>query len=169
MEHKVFLFGDAAQARTLARYRSLMRSTVAPLLLRLVLAVAFVGHGAQKLFGWFGGLGLAGTAGYFDSVGLSPGRPLALLSGLAELGGGILLGLGLLTPLAALVLAGNMAVAIATVNVHHGFFSTDGQNGFELPLTFAAVAVTIGLLGPGPISLDHLLARVFRRRGGRHG
>src|SRR5919108_492613 len=88
MEHKVFLFGDAAQARTLARYRSLMRSTVAPLLLRLVLAVAFVGHGAQKLFGWVGGAGVGGPGRVFHSGGLPPGGPLALLLGVGGVRGG---------------------------------------------------------------------------------
>ena len=62
----------------------------------------------------------------------------------------------------------NMAVAIAAVNAHHGFFSTDGQNGFELPLTFAVVAIVIGFVGPGPVSVDHLLGVWLGRRGRRH-
>jgi uncharacterized membrane protein YphA (DoxX/SURF4 family) len=77
-----------------ARAGAAARTVTAPALLRALLAVAFVGHGGQKLFGWFGGLGLAGTADWFESVGLSPGRPLALLSGLVEFGGGILIGMG---------------------------------------------------------------------------
>jgi putative oxidoreductase len=178
MQTDRFRFGRNGVAALSALYGSGMARGLALLMLRAMLAVGFIGHGSQKLFGWFDGLGLDGTASYFESVGLSPGQPLALLSGLAEFGGGILIGLGLLTPLASLVLVVNMVVAIATVNSNYGFFSTDGQNGFELPLTFATIAAAIGLLGPGPLSVDRRLGLGEGRgrgraplfgRGGVHG
>jgi putative oxidoreductase len=174
MKSRLTVAGADAPPR--AGLTAVMRTVAALTLLRAVLAVAFFSHGAQKLFGWFGGLGLGGTADWFESVGLSPGRPLALLSGLVELGGGLLLGVGLLTTLAAAALVANMTVAIATINSHHGFFSTDGQNGVELPLALAAAATAVGLIGPGPLSLDRLLGldrlvdRLPRRaRRRRHG
>lgn len=94
------------------------------LIIRLVIGVLFIGHGAQKLFGWFGGHGLKGTGGWFDSIGMKPGVMMALFAGLAELIGGILFALGFLTPLAALMIAGTMIMAIVKVHGPNGLWAT---------------------------------------------
>lgn len=125
------------------------------LIIRVVIGVLFVGHGAQKLFGWFGGYGLNGTGGWFDSIGMKPGVTMALIAGLAELTGGILFALGLLTPVAGLLIAGTMAMAILKVHGQNGLWST--SNGYEYNLTLLAVAIGIALIGPGHYSLDALL------------
>ncbi len=128
---------------------------VALLVLRVIVGGLFVGHGSQKLFGWFGGGGPKGTSSFFESVGLMPALPLALLAGTAELAGGLLLGAGLFVPSAALLLVGVMTTAIATVHWKHGLWVTDG--GMEYPLVLAAVAFAVAALGPGSISLDNVL------------
>lgn len=125
------------------------------LIIRVVIGVLFVGHGAQKLFGWFGGYGLNGTGGWFDSIGMKPGVTMALIAGLAELIGGILFALGLLTPVAGLLIAGTMAMAILKVHGPNGLWST--SNGYEYNLTLLAVAIGIALIGPGHYSLDAFL------------
>lgn len=125
------------------------------LIIRVVIGVLFVGHGAQKLFGWFGGYGLNGTGGWFDSIGMKPGVTMALIAGLAELIGGILFALGLLTPVAGLLIAGTMAMAILKVHGPNGLWST--SNGYEYNLTLLAVAIGIALIGPGHYSLDTFL------------
>jgi putative oxidoreductase len=123
-------------------------------LMRIVLGTIMAAHGAQKLFGWFGGHGLAGTGGWLESMGFRPARLHAAVNGLAEFGGGILLGLGLLTPLGAAAVAGVMFVAIATVHWSHGFFNTSG--GYEFNLLIVATAIALAIIGPGEISIDHL-------------
>ena len=128
--------------------------SVALLILRVIVGGLFVGHGCQKLLGWFGGHGPKGTASFFESVGLRPGLQLALLAGTAELVGGLLLGFGLFVPVAALLLVGVMATAVAAVHRKNGLWVTDG--GFEYPLVLAAVAFAVAALGPGAISLDHV-------------
>jgi putative oxidoreductase len=125
------------------------------LIIRLVIGILFIGHGAQKLFGWFGGYGLKGTGGWFDSIGMKPGVTMALFAGLAELIGGILLAAGLLTPLAALMIAGTMLMAIVKVHGPNGLWST--SNGYEYNLTLMAVAVGIALIGPGKYAIDAIL------------
>lgn len=125
------------------------------LLIRLVIGVLFIGHGAQKLFGWFGGYGLKGTGNWMDSLGLKPGMTMALLAGLTELIGGILFTLGLLTPLAGLMIAATMVIAIVKVHRPNGLWST--QNGYEYNLTLLAVAIGIALIGPGQYALDAFL------------
>jgi putative oxidoreductase len=125
------------------------------LIIRVVIGVLFVGHGAQKLFGWFGGYGLQGTGGWFDSIGMKPGVTMALIAGLAELTGGILFALGLLTPVAGLLIAGTMVMAILKVHGQNGLWST--ANGYEYNLTLLAVAIGIALIGPGHYSLDAFL------------
>jgi putative oxidoreductase len=125
------------------------------LIIRLVIGLLFVGHGAQKLFGWFGGYGLKGTGGWFESIGMKPGVTMALLAGLAELIGGILFALGLLTPLAGIMIAGTMAMAIVKVHAPSGLWAT--ANGYEYNLTLLAVAIGIALVGPGKYALDSLL------------
>jgi putative oxidoreductase len=126
----------------------------------LVLARAIVGllmaaHGAQKLFGWFGGYGLTATGGYFDSMGFRPGRLFAALAGLSEFAGGLLLAAGLLLPVGAAVILSVMVVAVVTVHARNGLLVS--SNGVELPVLYAVVAIALALAGPGPYSLDALL------------
>jgi len=125
------------------------------LIIRLVIGVLFIGHGAQKLFGWFGGYGLKGTGGWFESIGMKPGVTMALFAGLAEFIGGILFALGLLTPLAGIMIAGTMVMAIVKVHAPNGLWAT--SNGYEYNLTLLAVAIGIALIGPGQYALDTLL------------
>jgi putative oxidoreductase len=124
------------------------------LLIRVVLGGILAAHGSQKLFGWFGGHGLAGTGRWLESTGLRPGRVYAAVNGLAEFGGGALLVLGLLTPLGAAAVAGVMFVAIATVHWRNGFFNSAG--GYEFNLLIVAAAIGLAFTGPGTISIDHL-------------
>ncbi len=128
---------------------------LALLILRLVVGGLFVGHGAQKLFGWFGGYGIAGTGAFFDSIGIRPGRQMALLAGVSEVLGGLLLMLGLLLPVAALLIGGAMVIAIAKVHGKNGIWSQN--NGYEYNLVLLAAVIALGLIGPGSISLPQLL------------
>ncbi|GAA1433749.1 hypothetical protein GCM10009616_26430 [Microlunatus lacustris] len=121
------------------------------LLVRAGVGGVCVAHGAQKLFGSFGGYGIKGTGGWFESVGFVPGERNALFAGLAEAGGGALLALGLASGPAGAAVAGNMVVASST---HTGFFNTEG--GYELPATFGLVGAAVALGGPGRFSLDAL-------------
>ncbi|WP_458411895.1 DoxX family protein [Schinkia sp. CFF1] len=125
------------------------------LLIRLVIGLLFIGHGAQKLFGWFGGYGIKGTGGWFESIGMKPGATMALLAGLAELIGGILFALGLLTSLAGIIIAGTMVIAIAKVHGANGLWAT--SNGYEYNLTVLAVTIGVALTGPGQYALDAFL------------
>jgi putative oxidoreductase len=129
----------------------------APLVVRIPLAVIFIAHGAQKLFGWFGGYGLGGTAQYMDSIGLSPGIVLASLAGGAEFFGGLALLLGLLVRPAAVALAFTMLVAISSVHISKGLFLSNG--GFEYGLALLAVTAALVISGAGRFSLDRALAR----------
>lgn len=124
-------------------------------LLRAVLGVLFVGHGTQKLFGWFGGHGPEGTGQFFESLGLRPGRKHAMAAGAAEAGGGALLTLGLFTPAAAAGIIGTMFTAIRTVHFKNGPWVTNG--GYEYNLALIAAMVALADLGPGHVSLDHAL------------
>lgn len=126
------------------------------LLLRVVIGLLFAGHAMQKLSGWFGGYGLAGTGGFFESIGIKPGRTMALLAGLAELIGGLLFVLGLFTPLAAALIVLTMVMAIIKVHGKNGLWIT--QNGYEFNLVLIAIAVAVALTGPGDISIDSLWA-----------
>jgi putative oxidoreductase len=124
------------------------------LVLRVVVGLLFMGHGAQKLFGLFGGHGLQGTAGFFEQgLGLRPGKLHASGAGAAEFFGGLLLALGLFTPFAAAALIATMAVAIATVHWSKGVWSTEG--GYEYNAVLMAVAFAVTAIGPGNWSLDH--------------
>lgn len=125
------------------------------LLLRVVLGVVLAAHGAQKLFGWFGGYGLAGTGGFLESMGFRPGKVQAFLAGSAELGGGVLLALGLATPLAAVLLVSVMLVATVSVHWAKGLFVTN--NGYEYNLVIAVAALAVAFTGPGAFSLDAVL------------
>ena len=122
------------------------------LLLRLVVGLAFAAHGAQKLFGWFDGGGPAGTAGFFASLGYRAPVLMALVAGLAELGGGLLFASGLVTPLAALALATVTLNAIVTVKWSQGFLS-----GYELDAIYLTIAIAIVATGPGRLSLDRAI------------
>jgi len=125
------------------------------LILRIALGGLFFVHGAQKLFGWFGGHGLAGHAGFMESLGVRPARLLGLVSALGEFFGGLGVLSGFLTPIAAAGLIGSMAVAIIKVHWPKGFFNHAG--GIEFPLILAVAAFVIGLIGPGRFSLDRAL------------
>jgi putative oxidoreductase len=124
------------------------------LVLRAAVGGALVAHGTQKLFGWFGGGGLTGTAAMFDQIGFTPGKVNALAAGLGEAGGGALLALGLATPAAGAAVAGTMAVAAST-HAPAGFFAHKG--GFEYPAVLGVSAAALALTGPGELSLDRLL------------
>jgi putative oxidoreductase len=132
-----------------------MMASIGLLLIRLVFGLTFAGHGAQKLFGWFGGHGLKGTAGWMESIGLKPGKMMAFAAGLSELIGGLFFALGLLTPLAALLMIVPMIVAIAKVHGPNGYWIT--QNGYEYNLAIIAVAVGVALIGPGQYALDTII------------
>lgn len=121
----------------------------------VVIGVLFFAHGAQKVFGWFGGYGIGGTAGFFESIGLRPGRLHAWASGLAETVGGLLLALGLLTPVGSAMAIAVMVTAIITVHGTKGFFNTDG--GYEFNLTLIAASFALAGVGPGQWSLDNAL------------
>ncbi len=125
------------------------------LVLRLVVGGLFAGHGAQKLFGWFGGHGPEGTGGFLESLGLHPGRALALAAGLAELVGGVLFALGLLTPLAAALLIAVMVAAVVLVHYRRGPWASDG--GYEYNLVCIAAAFAVTAIGAGEWSLDDIL------------
>src|SRR5947209_1486831 len=126
------------------------------LVLRLVVGLLFVGHGAQKLFGVFGGHGLKGTAGFFEAIGLKPGHIHASSAGLLEFGGGLLLALGLLTPFAGAALIAVMTAAVITVHGVKGPWNTDG--GYEYNLLIAATAFALAAVGAGGWSIDHALS-----------
>jgi putative oxidoreductase len=126
---------------------------LALLVLRVVVGLLFVGHGAQKLFGSFGGGGLEGTADMFDGIGLRPGWLHARLGGTAELLGGALLALGLFTPFAAAALIGVMTSAIITVHARNGIWNTN--RGYEYNLVLIAVAFALAGVGAGAWSLDN--------------
>jgi len=120
--------------------------------LRAGAGVIFVAHGAQKLFGWFGGYGLEGTAGWMESIGLAPGLLTATLAGSAEFFGGLLLIAGLLVRPAALVLAITMVVAIVSVHLPNGLFMSN--NGYEFGLALFAVSAGLVIRGAGSLSID---------------
>ncbi len=125
------------------------------LILRLVIGTLFIGHGTQKLFGWWDGGGPSGTARFFDQVGFRPGPPLALIAGLTETAGGSLLLLGLCTPLGAAAVIGVMTAAGVVVHLSNGLWNTKG--GVELPLVNIAVASALAFAGPGRYSMDRLI------------
>jgi len=124
------------------------------LIARIVLGVLMSAHGAQKLFGWFGGYGLTGTGGFFENLGFKPGRLFAAAASGGEVVSGVFIALGLFGPVGPAILLSIMIVA--AVSVHwHGVFAT--SNGVEVPLLYATGAVALALTGPGRYSLDALL------------
>ena len=122
------------------------------LILRVVLGLGMAAHGAQKLFGWFGGYGLAGTGGFLETLGFKPGKVFAAADGLAEFSSGLLVAFGLLGPVGPALMISGMLVAIVTVHWPKGFFGTAG--GFELPLLYATAALALAFVGFGRYSLD---------------
>ena len=124
-------------------------------LLRLTLGLTLAAHGAQKLFGWFGGLGLDGTGQGLEALGFHPGRRHAFMAGLVEATGGLLLAIGLATPIAATIFVAVMFVAAVGVHMRNGFFIT--ENGYEYNLVLAVSGVTLAFTGPGGLSLDAFL------------
>lgn len=125
------------------------------LVLRLAVGLTFSAHGAQKLFGAFGGHGIQGTGGFFEQIGLRPGRIHAWAAGLAEFLGGLAIALGLVTPIAAAALIGVMTAAVLTVHLKNGFFNT--SQGYEYNLVLAATLFALSGVGAGAWSLDNAL------------
>jgi len=144
--------------------RTSTRIDVALLLLRLGLLIDFFVHGAQKLFGAFGGGGVSGTGAFFASIGANPGPMWALLVGLVEFGGAICVGIGLLTRLAAAAIAMDMAGAIALYNWPHGFFAETATGGWEINMIIIAMCLALVLAGAGRFSLDAMVLPSWQRR-----
>ena len=124
------------------------------LVLRLVFGLLLVGHGSQKLFGLFGGPGLDGAGGFFHALGFRPGKPMAIVAGASEAGAGLLLILGLLTPLASAAVIGTLVVA-GSVHWAAGLWAQN--SGFEMPLLYLVAAAALAFTGPGVYSLDNAL------------
>ncbi len=125
------------------------------LILRLVVGGTIAAHGAQKLWGTFGGPGPEGFATVLGKMGFNPPRTYAYLAGGAEFGGGVLIALGLFTPFGAAAVAGMMLGATLLVHIQNGFFN--GNKGFEFPLVLGTAALTFAFTGPGEVSFDHAL------------
>jgi putative oxidoreductase len=131
------------------------RKDVGLLALRVTTGGLLAGHGAQKLFGAFGGHGMEGTGQFMESLGLQPGKQWAALAGLSEFGGGVLTALGLAHPLGPIAIVSAMTMASATAHAGKPIWSTEG--GAELPVTNIGSALALAITGPGRLSLDHAL------------
>jgi len=125
------------------------------LVARLVLGLLMAAHGSQKLFGWFGGHGLAATGGMFQGLGFRPGKAFALAAAATEVTSGVLVALGLFGPVGPALMISVMIVAAVSVHLRNGLFAT--SNGIEVPLLYATGAAALALTGPGAYSLDALL------------
>ncbi|MEU2257950.1 DoxX family protein [Nocardia xishanensis] len=134
-------------------------SDIGLLILRVVFGGLLAAHGAQKLFGWFSGYGWDATTAMFENMGYNPGKLFGTLAGLTEIVGGLMLVLGVLTPLAAAIVLGTMLNAI-NATWGPGLF---GQGGWEMPLLFGAVAATLAFTGSGKFSVD--AGRPWERKG----
>src|SRR5215213_3457739 len=128
------------------------------LILRLALGLYMAAHGAQKLFGWFGGHGLNATGEFMVQLGFKQGRTFATLASATEVASGLLVALGFLGPVGPALMISVMIVAMVTVHLKNGAFATN--NGIELPLLYAAAGLALGLTGPGRYSLDAILGLV---------
>jgi putative oxidoreductase len=126
---------------------------LALLVLRVVVGLLFIGHGTQKLFGWWGGFGIDGTAGFFESIGLKPGKLHATAAGTAETVGGLLIALGLVMPVGAALITAVMVAAVLTVHLKNGLWNQD--TGFEYHLTILAAIFALSAIGPAEWSLDN--------------
>ncbi|MGW2938913.1 DoxX family protein [Streptomyces sp. NPDC001156] len=159
MAAKLYIHQTSAPTEPAARHVVALRSSASDwglLLIRLTFGLLMAGHGAQKLFGLFGGKGLTATGKGFTALGYHPGKVFALVGGLSEFLGGLGLAVGLLTPLAAAAVIGVMINAMAAVTGAHGLWETDG--GVEYSVCIAIVALAIALMGPGRLAVD----RFFR-------
>ncbi|MDM7484621.1 MAG: DoxX family protein [Vibrio metschnikovii] len=128
--------------------------------LRIPIGIVFMAHGAQKLFGWFGGYGLEGTGQWMASIGLGPGMLMAFLAGSGEFFGGLAILLGILTRPAAAVLSVTMLVAIFAVHFEHGLFMSNG--GYEFALALLAASVSLMMSGAGKLSIDQFISQRLR-------
>ncbi|MGP5174371.1 DoxX family protein [Psychrobacter immobilis] len=137
------------------------KAGTAALIVRVPVGLILAARGAQKLFGWFGGNGLAGTAGWLSSIGIEPGFLMAILAGGAEFFGGLALVLGLLTRPAALVTAFTMLVAIFSVHISNGLFVADG--GYEYALILMVALIALVVQGGGYLSMDKSLSEKLGR------
>lgn len=127
------------------------------LALRIPVGIIFIAHGAQKLFGSFGGYGLEGTGQWMESIGLAPGFLMALFAGSAEFFGGLFLLLGVLTRPAAIALAGTMVVAIISVHFENGLFMSN--NGYEFALALLAASISLAFSGSGKLAVDNIISK----------
>lgn len=134
---------------------------LALLMLRVAFGGLMAGHGSQKLFGWFGGSGFKGTAGWMESLGLKPGQPWAAAAAASEFGGGVLMLLGFLNPIGPLGATASMSMA--TLKVHGGKPIWVTSGGAELPVTNIAIAAALMAAGPGKYSLDNVLGTELPR------
>jgi putative oxidoreductase len=134
--------------------RRTLKRDLGVLTVRVTVGGLLAGHGAQKLFGSFGGYGLEGTAGWLESLGFKPGKQWAMLSGASELGGGLMTALGLFHPVGPISTIG--AMSVATRHMHWGKPIWVTEGGAELPITNIAVALALATVGPGRFSLDRL-------------
>lgn len=133
----------------------MISTSFALLFLHVALGLLLVAHGSQKLFGWFGGQGFVKTTGFLEAQGFRPAWLWSLFGGLGEFGGGLLLALGLLSPLGALGIFAAMLMAVLKFHWSKGFWGTKG--GYEYPLVLGLLALVLGLTGPGSYSLDALI------------
>jgi putative oxidoreductase len=123
-------------------------------LARLVFGLLMAAHGTQKLFGWFGGYGLAGTAGFFEALGFRPGRLFVVTAALTEVASGLLVAAGLLGPIGPALIVSVMIVAAVSVHAPHGLWAS--TNGIEVPLLYGVAGFALALTGSGAYSLDAL-------------
>jgi putative oxidoreductase len=135
----------------------------ATVIMRAALGLCFVAHGGQKLFGWFGGGGITGTTAFFRSVGIPAPHAFAYVAGIVEFFGGIAIGLGFLTIVAAVGLLIEMLIAISTVSYAAGFFVTAQKIGWELNVYLIGLIVALLVMGPGAWSADSVLGLTRRR------
>ncbi|WFB50261.1 DoxX family protein [Vibrio coralliilyticus] len=145
--------------KTLLKTLTESKAGYSALALRIPVGIIFMAHGAQKLFGWFGGYGLEGTGQWMASIGLGPGILMAFLAGSAEFFGGLFILLGLLTRPASIALAFTMLIAIFSVHFENGLFMSN--NGYEFGLALMAASVSLALSGSGKAAVDQFIAKKF--------